>query len=339
MKKNYAYFYSILLIVFCFSSLQAEESVTHTKSIFTLPDHWDGEWKLLGNLSFTNNDAVIGQADGATTTFGYEMRAALDWAKDRWEWKNSLQLEGAFSKTPSLSEFVKTKDKLSLGTQFLYSLLEDPKMGVFGAASLEAPIFKGKDVQGDASDYLITRQNNSQESITQVKSLSLTDPFAPLTLNQSLGVFYRAFDTKRVFLEIRTGAAAKEIFAKDQLILADDATSTNVTEVSELRNFQQLGASASSDLHGHLQNGLFYSVNADLMLPIVKGSSSGDKRNSVDLLNQKYSAKLEQDLMSWLSMSYSFSATKEPQLLDKFQVTHAFLLNFSHLLLARKEKS
>jgi hypothetical protein len=289
---------------------------------------WDRNWKLGSNLSFNDNRSVIGKPEGMLTTFGFQSDAGISFLQGQHEWKNTLNLKLTFSRDPVVKEFTKPADALTFDSIYLYTLPEIPWLGFFGRGGLETSIFKGFDVQPEEKTYEIRRRSGAIENKT-AKSLDLTDPLKPLTLKESLGVFARPFQQPKAQLEIKTGAGARQTFARSQFIVRDDAA-TGLIEVEELKNLYQLGSEVSAELKGDPTPLIEYRFFGEVLTPFVTNKASGDNRNPWELSNMEFAALANLKIASWATLSYEYKATKTPQLLDKFQFSQALLLNFGY---------
>lgn len=299
----------------------AQENLPQSKT-------WKHELQTDANISFTQTQDVVGKTDGTSSLLGYDFKYSVNFLKNNWEWKNAVSAAANFSKTPSIDELVKSSDELKLLSDLLYFLNREPSFGLYSKAGLETSVFKGKDVEADTRTFTLTFRSGLVQTKTG-PSLKLTDPLKPIKLNQSFGLFYFPIREERISSELRSGLAANEVFAKGQFVLADIA-STSEIEAAELRNYQQLGLEASAKLYGeYKERNWSYDFSADWFLPLVKGSASGDTRNSLKLLNQKYQANLKLKLMEWLSVSYKFSLQREPQLVSDYQLSNGIFFSLS----------
>lgn len=271
-------------------------------------------------------------------SLGYEWGSGIFFEENRNFASFLFDLEGGFNRSPELSKWVKTKDQFRFELNYRYLVSTEPSLGVFTRAGAAAPLFKGVDVQSSTTTYILTRQDGSTSPFANRSSLRLTDAFKPFQLDQALGAFYRPLDEKKLRLDFELGVAANQTLADGQRRKNDD-TSTTEVELTELRDFQQLGAEFTTLATGKLKEEVVrYELSARIFVPLIKGTESSDTRNSLDLLVQKYAAKLEFEVMSWMSLSYEFSAIKEPQLANNFQVSNALLFNFSHAFAALRDK-
>jgi Protein of unknown function (DUF3078) len=288
-------------------------------------------------VNFSDNRSVVGQPDGSSLTVGSEIDASLDYNDRAHEWRSSLGSSAGVSRTPTLDEFVKTRDELRFETIYLYHLTE--AAGLFARFALNTSMFEGSDLRATAADYAIARTDGTTQAI-RGRRLKLTDPFQPLTLKQSLGGFVQPLTTDEIRLEARAGAGAQEVIADGQLALVDDAATADVVEVKELSSFNQLGVEAVANAWGALASQrLSYNVGIAAMVPLAHTAlPAGDDRNSLELTNIEFSAGLSVKLFDWASLDYKLKVLRQPQLLDEVQVSNNLLLTIGLALGSKAPK-
>lgn len=276
--------------------------------------------------SFGNNSNVLGQADGSTFTFGLKFLALVNYNEDKHEWRNTLNMGEGLSRTPVVPQFVKSRDAAQLESIYLYHVVD--WFGPFARFQVDTSLFRGADVRAGDTTYVITHVDGSTDTRTGTH-LSLTDPFRPMTLKESIGPFARPVSSERVNLEFRLGLGAREILAKNQLTVTDDDKTPQI-EVTELRNVNQLGVEGVVAIWGALEaKKVTYRVSAEAMTPLAHSDlPAGDNRGDFDLTNVDLGALLSFKLVEWASLDYELKAVRQPQLLDRFQVQNNLLLVF-----------
>lgn len=285
------------------------------------------------NVSLSNNDSVVGQTDGSTFSLGLSFDSAADYNHAKHEWRTTLSLGEGLTRTPILPEFVKSRDALALESIYLYHMI--PSFGPFGRLSLATSLFRGTDVRPGPVTYLIARTDGSVDPLL-ADHLTLTGPFRPLTLKESVGPFYRPFSAERFNLELRAGLGGRQTVADDQLAVGDDADTPEI-EVATLEDFQQVGIEGVMAIWGALsEKTVTYRVGIEAMVPIAYSTlPADDTRSSFDLTNIEIGAQLSFKLVEWASLDYELKAIREPQLLDEFQVQNNLLLTLG--LTAKKD--
>lgn len=286
------------------------------------------DWKVGVNSIFTLNDNrnVIGQPDGSTITFGLRFDAGATVNHDAHEWRTTLTLGEGITRTPLVDEFIKSRDELAFDTIYLYHWT--PAFGPFARFSADTSLFQGIDDRGLVT-YSIANIDGTT-TLLSASRLHLTDPFRPLTLKESAGLFLRALSRKQANLEFRGGVAGLETWAKDQLAVNDDPTTPLVVEVQELQDVRQLGPDIVAEVWGAFENKrVTYRAYVEALTPFVHNDlPPGDDRNAWQLTDVYAGALLSVHLVSWASADYELKIVREPELLDAYQVINNVYLSF-----------
>lgn len=309
------------------------------------PSGWDTTLSIGGTMAFANNSNVAGQMNGSSFSFGLKLDAAVDYNHLAHELRNTLNVAAAVTRTPVIDEFVKTTDILSFESIYLYHVVD--WFGPFARFQLTSAMFPGRDVRTGKATYVVTLPDGSTRTLAATgtgcdpnpdgtlpqtcrTSLSLSDGFRPLTFKQSLGVFVQPFQSDPVTVELRGGAGAQEVIAKNQYAVADDPLTASVVELKQLTNANQLGAELALSVWGTLvDKRVVYKANANLMTPFAYPAlPPGDDRKAFQLTNVQIDASLSFKLIEWASIDYQLRAIRQPQILDAFQVQNTLLLTF-----------
>ena len=295
------------------------------------PDGWDFTTTIGSSTAFNDNRDVIGQPEGSSWLIGVNFTGAADMLYGKHEWRNSLGLKLSFARTPIIEEFVKSSDELSFETIYIYRFWQ-PWLGAFTRFGMQTALLAGKDVRAGDVTYALP------DGTTAVKDrLTMTDAFNPMKLKESAGLVYTPLASDAVSIETRAGFGGRQVFADDQMVLADDKD-TDTIEISALKSYNQLGSELTASMWGKLYGKLVtYKLNAEAMTPFVHDELlAGDERSAIDLTNVELSMKLSFKLISWASLDYEFKAVREPQLLDEWQIQNNLLLTFSYSLIDTK---
>ncbi|APR83960.1 Hypothetical protein A7982_09309 [Minicystis rosea] len=309
------------------------------------PNGWDTKIAVGGTVSFANNSNVAGQMDGTSFSMGFKLDAGADYNHFDHEWRNTLVLGASITRTPVIPEFVKTNDSLTLESIYLYHIVD--WFGPFVRFQLNTAMFPGRDVRSGLSKYKVQLPDGTMASLPQQgtdctpnpdgtflptcrTSLSLSDGFRPLTFKQSIGLFVQPLQSEPITFEARAGLGAQEVIAKNQLALADDATTIGVIELKQLSNANQLGGELALSVWGTLvDKRVIYKANAAALAPFAYPAlPPGDNRKAFELTNIQLDATLSFKIVEWASIDYQFKAIRQPQVLDAFQIQNALLLTF-----------
>jgi hypothetical protein len=299
------------------------------------PQGWSRRVSAGLTISFGDNRSVVGQTDGGTLSFGLKFDAGLDYRRGGHEWRNVLGVAEGLTRTPVMPQFIKSADLLSLESIYLYHVT--PWFGPFVRASMLTAMFRGKDVRPGATTYLIKHVDGTVETKLEggrasfedpiVSTLSLSDPFQPMTLKQSAGPFVRPVESEKINVEIRAGLGGQETIAHNQLAV-DDNKDTPEVEVNELYNVNQLGVQAAADVWGSVSDKkVTYRIGIDAMIPLAHTALPvNDNRSALALMNLEMGGQLSFKLVEWASLDYQIKAIREPQVVDAFQVRNTLLL-------------
>lgn len=293
---------------------------------------WKKKIDLGASFSLSQNSNVVGSTNGTSLAMGATIKSAFDWSRGNHEWLNSFNVQEIFTYTSSLEEFVKTTDEIKLRSAYLYHISSLPWLGPFGEFKLKTALFRGRDVRNKDVTYEIKRLDGTTDNIVD-NTLRLSDAFAPLTLEQMVGAFAQPIKKDHIKLEVRLGFSAKQTFADNQLALSDDGD-TDEIEVKETETIYQGGPALGVFLDGNLlTKKLLYYAQFESMLPAINNKADSDDRNAAELTNLAFEAGFSLKVVSWASLSYSFKAIREPQLVDKWQIQNNLIVTFSYSLL------
>lgn len=295
---------------------------------------WKPRISVGATIAFSDNRKVVGAQDGGTWNIGPLLDAGLDFYGEEHEWRNSLSIRHVQTKTPSISEFIKTADSFIFDSIYLYHSPSLPWLGPFAQFTLTTALFPGEDVNATDITYRITRNDGTVTDKTQSR-LALTDAFAPLALKESIGAFAAPVTKPEVKVEFRVGVGARETITQEGFSLTDDAATVGILEVSQFKDFQQVGGEAFAGVSGTVifeklgaERPLTYSLTAETLLPFY--SSEGDDKSFADKVTFALDAKLSVKLFAWMSLDYNLKVIREPLLVDEFQLQNNLLLNFSY---------
>lgn len=292
---------------------------------------FDGTLSIAANVNLADNRDVVGQQDGLSTLFGLQLISGLDYLYRRHEVRNTLSITESWARTPTIPEFVKNTDAVELESLYNYFLLS--WFGVFGRLGLNTALFESELVTAEEETYEIARNDGTVEGITTA-NLSLSDPFQPLSLFQSLGVFAEAIKSQPINLTVRAGLGARETFADGVLATADDDATEGIVEIEELNNVFQAGAEGFVGVTGvFAENRLTYNLGASILIPVLTNDETD--RSATELTRLALVGKVAMSLTDWASLNYQLRILDDPQLLDQLQVQNALLLTFQYTFIER----
>jgi len=288
------------------------------------PEGWTPGIEIGVGFSVLQSRGVVGMQDGFTIALGGVIDADLEFNEGIHEWRNGLRLEAGVTRSPSLGEFEKSNDALEFETQYLLHALE--LFGPYVRGAMNTTMFPGVDTEPKAVTYVVTNLDGTRTTSIGT-SLALTDPFAPFTFREGIGVFAQPIEEEPIAIEVKAGLGAEQTIAGGIAIL-DDAATPEV-EAKELGDTYMIGAEAVADVWGFFdtEKRVSYSIGADILVPFKTNDlAAGDQRSLIELTSVLLDAGLNVKLFDWASVTYKFGVLREPLLVDKWQVTNSLLL-------------
>jgi hypothetical protein len=290
---------------------------------------WQAKKNASVNFSLLSSQDVIGQSNGTSETYGLSLKSSLNRYHERDEWRNDLLLTEATTKTASIPRFVKSSDELKLSTIYLYFLPKNPRVGPYARAEAAAPLFNGEDVRSEVKTYRINAAGENSSITRQDSSVRLTDGLNPLATKEAVGFFYQPVKEDRLSVEARLGAAALQIKA-DGGYSVKGVNKDGEVELNPLHDVHQAGLEAGVAIKGKFNQNSGYAVSAESLTPFINNKRLGDERDALRLTNVDGTARLESKLTTWLSTSYDYKLRIQPQLVDRAQQIHMFVLNLNY---------
>ncbi len=132
------------------------------------------------------NRKYIGVADGHYLSVGGKIGGNVDYKKGIHQWTNNLTYLMGFNHTPLMAEWIKSADHLKITTN--YSVGFNQWWGYFVAIGLDTSLFAGLDRRPSDVTYIIEEADKRQTVLTG-RTLVLTEPFQPLYVQESTGLF------------------------------------------------------------------------------------------------------------------------------------------------------
>jgi len=262
-------------------------------------------------ISLADTRDVVGvQPNGSTLTFGLKFDGIAIYHNRGHEWRNIVGFVQSFTKTPALPEFVKSADSLAVESTYLYFIRS--WIGPFARVILSTSVFRGYDVRPGPTPYEIPGR-----PLQMASRLTLTEPFKPMTLKETVGPFARIATSVPFNLEARIGVGALQTLAKDQLLLADNPDTKDRVEVKVLDDVFQVGGEGTVGVWGTLYDKkITYSAGLGAFIP-----STGVRLTNIDI-GAAFSIKV----VEWATLDYELKAMRQPQLVDAWQIRNGLML-------------
>lgn len=330
---------SLFFFLILFVSSYTQAAPQYRTSPFTTPKEikftekkelgWKPAASISALYSFGSSENVVGQTDGTTQIFGMSFKGSLTEVAEMSEWRNSLNYSGATSKTPTVPHYVKSSDEFKLETIYLRSLPDEPTIGPFVKADVTTSLFRGEDARSGPTTYDIYNGDGTLRGSQTDTSLPLTDAFRPLTITESVGVFWKPHNDDKMVLEMRAGVGSAQVLAKNQLAI-QDKSDTAAIEVVELKSYSQTGIEFGVLFKGKIDEKTMYELNAQSLTPVIK--ESDESRDSFRLTNFNVSARLSSQITTWMSIGYDYKLKLQPQLIERPQTQQMLVINITYNL-------
>lgn len=287
------------------------------------PQGWSYAVTLAANLNVASNRDVVGQVSGNSFLFGASVLSGASYLRGPHEWLNTGTLNEAWSRTPTISQFVKSNDLLDL--QSLYNFFLNEWTGPFARIALQTGIFKTDRVT--AADQTYVRDDLPTETTTG-RRLRLSDAGQPLTLSESAGWFLQLVHTDTLNVYTRAGFGGRHTFADGARAIKSDKDPMNV-RYTVLKDVHQAGAELFAGVDGKEVDGrLLYSAGVTALFPFLNNDDTD--RSILKLTKVAMSAAVGMGVFSWLSINYQLKVIRDPQLVDAVQVQNALLFSLQY---------
>ena len=290
--------------------------------------YWDFVIKFGSQLSLSQSSGVVGVQNGGTRAIGGNIHFEANWARNRHEVRNRVDINALFIKTPNTS-WLSAADQLDI--ESVYQFRAKPWFGPFVRAGFTTSMFVGRDLRPNDVDYRLNNEAVIPPKRLDQTQLRLTDPFKPITLVQTVGIFFNPIREEAYNLDIRTGIGGREVFTDGQFGLLDDTATTDIVEVVSLQDYQQAGWELIVMLRGELfEKKLSYYAGAELLFPFVRSKrrdvfnqGAADTTRNIELIDKTFRAGLAYSIASWATLIYEFRVVHQPQLIDRYQIQNS----------------
>ncbi len=304
---------------------------------------WDGFLSVGATINGISNQNVVGQTDGSVWNLGLQFDGMLEYLVGSHEWRTSMGYIAGVAQTTLIDQFVKSADHFQLESIYFYHLPNPSWLGPFARAQLDTSFFTGADVRPTEVDYRV----NGSDTTETTDQYTLTAPFAPMIVRESVGFFAQPVTTDAFALDIRLGMGARQVTADGQFVVgsvtasgdraADDAGPNDLIIIEPLKSYTQAGLENVIAATGVVEEGrVNYILSSELMIPFINDLAPNDDRSAMEIANWELMAGLSFKLVEWASLDYQFRAISEPglNLPEPWQVSNNLLLTFTQVLVS-----
>ena len=293
-------------------------------------DGWSGTLTLGATVNVGTNSNVVGQRNGMTALLGAFAEGNLSFVSNKHEWNTQLYLEETFTRSPGIDNFIKSNDELNVQT--LYNYFFFPKGGLFARAAVDTPLF----VTNTQSPEQRVVFDENDEELDNTDSFRLAKALAPLTVEESAGLFAEPVQDELFQLSMRLGFGGRHTFADGSFALLDE--DSDEVYVEALTDVQQAGVEAFVGIEGEGKDGrLTYFARTTVLWPVINNDDEG--RDSLDLTRVAFQIGTVAQLFDWLDVRYRTEIIRDKQLIDQIQVAHKVTANLTYVLSHRAEEA
>ncbi len=283
------------------------------------PTPWTFKLRIGSVFQLSQSRSVLGRIDGTTRSFNLDVHGEANWRCGRHEVRNRLDTNDLIVKTQNTGRWVPASDFVEL--ESIYQYYAGRHVGPFARVGLKTSVFLGRDLRTNAVQYQLP-DGELTPSRTEYR---LTDRLLPLTLLQSVGMFYNPVHEAQFDVDLRGGIGVREVIADDQLGVRDVATTTAIVELAGLHSYVEGGLEAIIMVRGEAwKERVSYYGGIELLLPLLRTREVGDDRTAVELLSKTVRLGVAYRLAKSATILYELRLVHQPQLIDSVQVLNNF---------------
>ena len=288
-------------------------------------DGWHPALTLGANLNLASNSNFVGEVDGFSLLVGANIIGELRLIDGKHDWKNTISLNETWAKTPVIDEFLKSNDLLDV--ESLYRFFAWTWGGPYARLNLQTPLFSAQSVTAEPQTYVLEGQDPVANGVLTDR-FDLANPFEPLTINESLGMFADPVTGPHLNVSLRAGFGGRHTFANGVRLITNDDDPTAVTFV-ELLDVHQAGLELFAGLDGKAAEERFsYHAGLAVLFPFLNNDKTN--RGAAELTRIAFEAGLTTNVFTWMALSYQLRVINDPQLINKVQTQNSLLLTFSY---------
>jgi hypothetical protein len=296
------------------------------------PDGWKLKLKVGGTASFNHSRNVVGAENGATVQLGLFLESGAHMKAGAHEWQTDVAIQHAQSLTPSIDSFVKTVDNADLTSLYLYRISPLPWLGPYGRFRLSTQLLDGYTVRTTRVE--VQRTDRKDRTLAPVpvdakERIDLTNPFEPLLLFESAGVFAHPIEKDAFTLKTKLGLALQHIVIQDGYTLAGEGTAADGTtpllQLRQLQGSSALGGELDLDLSGIIVPEVVnWKAKVNFYMPFH--STLPVAATGTEALNTVLAAGISVKLAKWASLDYVLNVKRIPLVLREWQVQNGVIL-------------
>lgn len=311
-----------VVVILCSAFSWAEEELVFNPTVDPkidkgLEDGWHYSLVTSNQFAFSSSSDVVGQQNGDTVSYSMDLSGSARYRKERHALDQELLVDLGTSRTPAVSQFIKSSDQTKYETIYRYQAAKGSRLSYYVLGRVKTSLFYGEDVRSTDTDYVISYRNGSQQTLSGLRSLRLTEGLRPTTYNESLGLSWSLIEKKTQKLNIRLGIGFLQTATNGQFSIDDDAD-TDQVEVTELESYSLKGVETAVRFNGNWDEASGYQAQLDFFYPIDPVLEPGE--SAINLAETEFKLKLFTKYSKWLQVNYDFNLKNQPQVVDRVQV-------------------
>ena len=315
---------------------------------------WYPKLHIGGTAQVSYNNHVDGVTDGVAFTFGLVVNFGLDAVADfgkngKLEWINTIDLEDQMTKTPTIDDFVKSKDKLDFQTLLKYRIPSADWLAPFLSFRLQTSLFPSAYLSDknvivrkydyntaiDGKDADVAEIGSTHKGLLDASSVAraqqgykLADSGNPLVLTEKVGLVLDAYESKPFNASFQVALAGQElIVANDedddastwQYVSFDDDSDDAYYDIRRIVDTNSLGLDVTADFKGVVVECFNWNVFGRLYYPFVVDEDHG--LDGADLIHAEIGAKVSVKISDWGSFDYTLEVKRDPFVTTLWQVS------------------
>lgn len=289
------------------------------------PEGWTPKLTFGATASYSDSRHVVGTVDGATVQVGLLLDGAALYRSGPLLWETTLKIAENQTRTPQISEFLKSADLIDLATTYAYRVYD--WFGPFVRVAATTSAFQGYSYRVNQTKLYVKDRGAAEVQLPDVAAgtqVTLTDSFEPLLVSEAAGVFANPYADKAFALKLKAGAGAQEIIVGDGYTITSDKT--DELRLTQLQSSNEAGAVLEAEAEGAIAENVGWKLKAAFFYPIYTSVEldgiTGLERTTADI-----SGKLSVRLAKYLTLDYMLSAKHLPLITRKtWQVQNGLLL-------------
>jgi hypothetical protein len=296
-----------------------------------------------GTISLNQQRSVVGQTDGVHGLYGLFGNFSLVFDRDDHFLNVGSDLDLQLLDRPAASVYA-TTDRFSADALYAYNI-QNPYIGPYVRGSFRTSVFPGYlflnsglgPEDQESAQVAVTREfldGSSETRIFGTKAtqdnlrVRLSDPFAPVILQQELGANLRALTANLILLDVdvatRLGWAFRQGIVRDRGLFAVDGDSVGQDILlREVDSYNTTGPTIGANATVTFARWLFGTGRVGIIAPVQNTDEAGDNFAERLLIDFAATAGFRVPILTdllYASFDYTFRLERDGYLTDRTQV-------------------